>query len=229
MMWRRILATLLVSLCLGVSPTVQAQASKLPSKSFQYKAIVIGEGRRYWGPNANIALFAAQFHQESGWNNDAKSYVGARGLGQFMPGTATDVHGRYNDLKSQPIYSPLWSIRALFLYDLELYKAIKPIKAKMIYPCSRYAMMLSSYNGGLGWLNRDRALTAQMGKNPDIWYGNVELYSKRAGWAIKENRGYPTRILLKHMPLYLAHGYPGVNVCPSKANPPDQPLLKLNL
>ena len=172
----------------------------------------------YWGPNANVALFAAQCHQESAWNNEAKSYVGAKGLGQFMPGTAVEVHNRYSDLKALPMYSPLWSVKALFLYNRQLYNGIKPMKQATIHDCSKYAMMLSAYNGGAGWLNRDRKQTLALGQNPDIWWGNVERNSRRAGWAIKENRDYPVRTMLKHTKLYLAAGYPGVDVClvPSK-------------
>jgi membrane-bound lytic murein transglycosylase MltF len=195
---------------------VQANVVSLPKNSYQYKALIIKEGRAVWGQEANIALFAGQFHQESMWNNNAKSYVGAKGLGQFMPGTAKDMNARYDDLKNMPIYSSLWSIRALYIYDRDLYAAIKPLRKASVHSCSRYAMMLSSYNGGLGWLNRDRKLTIAKGKNPDIWWDNVELYSGRASWAIKENRDYPIKIMFKHAPLYLAHGYPGVPVCQVK-------------
>ena len=191
----------------------QAPVVRLPKNSYQYKSIVIKEARMYWGVEANVALFAAQFHQESMWNNDAKSGVGAKGLGQFMPGTASDVNKRYADLRQYELYSPMWSIKALFLYDRELYNQIKPQVKTAIHPCSRYAMMLSSYNGGLGWLNRDRKLAAAAGKSPDIWWGSVENYSNRAGWAKKENRGYPIKIMLTHLPLYLQAGYPGVNPC----------------
>ena len=204
---------LFLALILAMMPVLVQAQSMLPKNSYQYRALIIKEARHVWGPEAQVALFAAQFHQESAWNNGAKSYVGAQGLGQFMPGTAKDMHTRYAELRQWQMYSPLWSVRALFLYNLELYKAIKPRVA--MHQCSKYAMMLSAYNGGLGWVNRDRVLTANAGKNPDIWWYNVELYSKRAGWAIKENRDYPRRILLKHQLLYLQHGYPGVNPCPS--------------
>lgn len=207
---------LVLALCLILMPVFAQAQTALPKSSYQYRALMIKEGRRIWGPDAQIALFAGQFHQESLWNNAAKSYVGAQGLGQFMPATAKDVHARYATLRELEMYSPAWSIRALFIYDLELYKAIKPRGAAM-GQCSHYAMMLSAYNGGLGWVNRDRTLTVANGGNPDIWWNNVELYSKRAGWAIKENRGYPRRILLKHQLLYLQHGYPGVNPCPTLA------------
>lgn len=214
------LAKLVLSASLILGGQAFAYGQTLPAKSYQYKAIVIANARQYWGPNANVALFAGQFHQESGWNNDAKSAVGAKGLGQFMPGTAADVHRKYKDLNELPIYSPLWSIKALFLYDRELYNAIKPIRSTTQIPdCSRYAMMLSAYNGGLGWLNRDRQLTIKAGMNPDRWWGHVENYSGRAKWAIKENRDYPVRIMLRHTQTYLAAGYPGVDVCKMPFNP----------
>jgi len=213
------LAKLVLSASLILGGQAFAYGQTLPAKSYQYKAIVIANARQYWGPEANVALFAAQFHQESAWNNDAKSHVGAKGLGQFMPGTAADVHRRYKDLNELPMYSPTWSVKALFLYDRELYNAIKPIRGGTIPDCSRYAMMLSAYNGGLGWLNRDRQLTIKAGMNPDRWWGHVENYSGRAKWAIKENRDYPVRIMLRHTQTYLAAGYPGVDVCKMPFNP----------
>jgi hypothetical protein len=206
----------LLALALGLALTAmtsRGSASVLPQKSYQYKAIVLKEARWYWGADANVALFAGQFEQESAWNNDAKSWVGARGLGQFMPKTAADVNQRYPDLQALEMWSPLWSIRALYIYDLELYNGIKPMGGKALHDCNRYAMMLSAYNGGAGWVTRDRKLAAQNGKDPDIWWGNTELYSKRAPQYIKENRGYPRRIMLRNAKIYLANGYPGVDVC----------------
>lgn len=204
-----------LALVLALGFTLQgfAYAQTVPTRAYQHKATVIREARQVWGPEANVALFAAQFHQESAWNNDAVSQVGARGMGQFMPATAREVHQRYPELRQLEMYSTLWSIRALYLYDRQLYDAIKPMAGAKIHDCSRYAMMLSAYNGGGGWLNRDRSLTQRNGKNPDRWWDHVELYTERANWARKENRDYPIRIMLRHTPAYLAAGYPGVNVC----------------
>lgn len=42
--------------------------------------------------------------------------------------------------------------------------------------------------------------------NPEIWWDNVEKHSKRAKWAIKENRDYPRKILLTHQPKYARWG-----------------------
>ena len=67
---------------------------------------------------------------------------------------------------------------------------------------ARWAGILSSYNGGLGWLQRDQRLTAELGANPARWFGHVELYSTRSAAAFAENRDYVRRILLRWRPLY---------------------------
>lgn len=205
---RALIATLLMLVSLS------AFAQRLPPNSFQYRAILTHEARTIWGLDANIALFAGQIHQESTWNPDAVSRVGARGLGQFMPGTAQDMQRWYApQLQQYPIYSPLWSIRALLLYNQRLYRAIKPQVTEQMAHCDRIAMMLASYNGGLGWVNRDRRQTASIGANQDIWFGSVELYSPRAKWAFEENRDYVRRIMGPRLQLYLRSGYPGVDPC----------------
>lgn len=76
------------------------------------------------------------------------------------------------------------------------------------------AMTLSAYNGGLGWLRRDVRLTKTFGLNPRLWWKHVETVNAgRAKWAIKENRGYPRRILFLLEPLYEKAGW-GKGVCP---------------
>ena len=89
----------------------------------------------------------------------------------------------------------------MLLYDQWL---DKEIKAKD--ECNQWAMILSSYNGGLTWLKKDISLTSSMGKNPKIWWDNVEHYSSRANWAMKENRSYSKKILLNHQPIYSSWG-----------------------
>jgi membrane-bound lytic murein transglycosylase MltF len=63
-------------------------------------------------------------------------------------------------------------------------------------------MVLSSYNGGLTWLNRDKKLTKSRGGNPQKWWNNVENFSQRADWAIIENRNYARKIIYEHQSIY---------------------------
>ena len=70
--------------------------------------------------------------------------------------------------------------------------------------CQRMAFTLSAYNGGLGWVQRDKALAAMRGLNPLVWFGNVErVNAGRSSAAWTENRGYPQRILRTLEPIYV--------------------------
>ncbi|WIX34944.1 hypothetical protein QO259_10000 [Salinicola sp. JS01] len=70
--------------------------------------------------------------------------------------------------------------------------------------CQRWAMTLSGYNGGLGWVWRDQKLARAAGDDPERWWGHVAEHTHRAGWARRENRDYVDRILLRYTPQYVS-------------------------
>ena len=149
---------------------------------------------------------AGQIHQESLWRKGARSRF-AGGLAQFTPGTEAWIKAAYpQTLAVGNAFDPRWAIRALVTYDHHLYQRIRAAN-----DCERWAMTLSAYNGGLGWLQRDQRLAARRGADPLRWWGNVERYSRRAKWAIAENRGYPRAIIYQHQALYRDWG--GGTVC----------------
>ncbi|ELJ4477997.1 lytic transglycosylase domain-containing protein, partial [Salmonella enterica] len=129
----------------------QANAAEPPLAALKYRSDVIRSARVDWGLNAPVADFAAQLHQESGWNPAARSPVGAQGLAQFMPSTADWLSGLMPHLASREPWNPGWAIRALVSYDRWLWQRVTVPDG-----CERMAMTLSAYNGGLGWVNRDR-------------------------------------------------------------------------
>ena len=172
----------------------------VPRESLKYKRELIRQSRIIWGLNAPIPLFASQIHQESTWNHLAKSKY-AKGLTQFTDSTAEWMIEIFPQLKRANVYNPNWSIRAMLLYDSWLDDRIKSID-----DCNQWAMILSSYNGGLTWLNRDKALAEAKGSDPNIWWNHVEKYSNRADWAIRENRNYSKSIIFKHQNLYADWG-----------------------
>lgn len=180
----------------------QASAAEPPTVALKYRSDVIRSARVDWGLNAPVADFAAQLHQESGWNPAARSPVGAQGLAQFMPSTADWIAGLMPNLAAREPYNPGWAIRALVSYDRWLW-------SRVIVPdgCERMAMTLSAYNGGLGWVNRDRRLARSRGLNDARWFGAVETVNagrSAANW--RENRHYPQRILRELAPRYLSWG-----------------------
>lgn len=170
---------------------------------------------RAWGVDGNSARLAAQLHQESAFRADARSAVGAQGIAQFMPATAAWMATIYPaELRGFDPWNAQQAILAAALYDKWLYDRVTPLGTGPgeVEHCSRWAFALRSYNGGEGWLTRERRLAQSRGADPDDWIA-VEPYRVRAGWAHKENIGYPRRILLTLEPAYLAAGWPGSLTC----------------
>jgi hypothetical protein len=78
--------------------------------------------------------------------------------------------------------------------------------------CTRWNFALRGYNGGEGWLNKERMATQRASADANDWR-DVERYRVRAGWAHAENIDYPRRIMLVLEPAYVAAGWPGKAVC----------------
>ena len=180
--WDAIAVGAIVGTLLALT-TCHAKAE--PKASLPYKRDVIRE-------DAPVAVFAGQIEQESAWREKVCSPF-ACGLAQFTPATAEWISGAYpKDLSDGDPFNPQWAIRALVRYDRHLYDSALPSALE----CDRFAFTLSGYNGGAGWVVRDRRLCrSAAGCDPSRWFGHVEKYSGRAAWAMKENRGYPKRIL----------------------------------
>lgn len=179
-----------------------SNATEPPLAALKYRSDVIRSARVDWGLNAPVADFAAQLHQESGWNPAARSPVGAQGLAQFMPSTADWIAGLMPHLAAREPWNPGWAIRALVSYDRWLWQRVAVPDG-----CERMAMTLSAYNGGLGWVNRDRRLARTRGLDDARWFGAVETVNagrSAANW--RENRHYPQRILHELAPRYLSWG-----------------------
>ncbi|SDA18162.1 Transglycosylase SLT domain-containing protein [Pseudomonas sp. NFPP10] len=195
-------------LVVGVALFGRAKA-EVPPQAEHYRRDLTRIAQAEWGLDAPVAMFAAQIHQESRWKFDAKSPVGAQGLGQVMPTTATWLAQTFPKAlgKIEP-YNPMWSMQALVSYDRWLASRVKARNT-----CDRNAMILSSYNGGLGWVIRDRKLASASGADPLVWFNSVERFNDgRSAAAFKENRQYPRLILLRWEPVYIAEGW-GLGGC----------------
>lgn len=185
-----------------------AFAVEVPQAAKQYKRELTRNARMIWGLDAPIATFAAQIHQESGWRPDARSPY-AHGLAQFTPVTAEWIGSLDPVLGGADTGNPAWAVRALVRYDRWLWDR-NPAET----PCDRMAFSLSAYNGGEGWLRREQAQAIAAGLAPDRWWKAVEVacHPRRAGWACRENRGYPQRILKIIEPSYIGAGW-GAGMC----------------
>lgn len=183
-------------------PTVPLP-SQIPLNVLKYRNALIREIRYTWGLNQDQSVFFAQVHQESTWKADAQS-VYAAGLTQFTPDTAEWIQGLYpadlTEFCPNRAGCPLdagWALRAMVLYDKRLWDG---------FPHSiddhRWAFALASYNGGLGWIQRERTEARKRKIDPEFWFGAVEAVCLRAQWACTENRQYPRRILFVWRPVY---------------------------
>lgn len=182
-----------------------AQAQSIPHpRAVQYKHTLTQQAYGVWGLNAPVSSFAAQIHQESRWNANARSPVGAAGLTQFMPATAKWMRGIDGELKSGDVYNPRWAMRALVVYDLWLSKRIAAIN-----PCERLAFAMSAYNGGLGWVNKRKARSDE----PLVCFGaTCDINPGVSAASQRENAHYPKIILQTFEPAYIKAGW-GKGAC----------------
>jgi len=111
-------------------------------------------------------LVAAVIYQESGFNNNSKSWAGAVGLMQLMPAAM-------QQFKVKNGYDPVQNIRA----GIRVLQYHDKLWAKTVTdPNERLKFVLASYNVGLSHVIDARNLAAKYGKDPTKWDDNVELY-----------------------------------------------------
>lgn len=187
---------------LGVMVLTAHAWGDIPAKAWRYRSLVVNTVRAEAGRDAPVALFAAQLAQESGWNPEAVSPVGARGLAQFMPATARDMGRQRPDMGPALPTNPVWAVRAMVAYNIQNKQRLRAASEFDLW-----ALTLMAYNGGLGWVFRDQAKARAAGLNPMLWLDVAAVNAGRSQAAKRENNGYPRRILLQLMPAYEAAGW----------------------
>lgn len=113
-------------------------------------------------------MLASFAFQESGFDQDARSPVGAIGVMQVMPATAADrAVGIPNieDLESNVHAGTkyLFVLRGHYFSD------------EAIDPTERMLFTMAGYNAGPNRINRLRRVAAARGLDPNVWFNNVEL------------------------------------------------------
>ena len=111
-------------------------------------------------------LLAAQCYQESAFDPQARSWVGACGLMQIMPATATDL-----GLAHAQIYEPEPNIAAAAKYIRQLTEHFHDIADSN----ERRYFVLAAYNGGWFHIRDAMALAQKHGKNPHRWNDVAEF------------------------------------------------------
>jgi len=176
-----------------------------PAAAARWRGELVRAAHLQWGLYAPIAAMAAQVQQESGWNAQAVSRVGARGMAQFMPTTARwwCQRERIAEGDCQP-HNPTWALRALAGYDAYLYKRMTDYFPHLSR-FDRLWLALRGYNGGEGNVTKEAATLGL--KHPTRRQIDAACGARgRSSAHCRENTTYPRRILLTLQPRYAAWG-----------------------
>ena len=113
-------------------------------------------------------MLASFAYQESGFDQDARSHVGAVGVMQVMPSTAadrrvdiSDIDELENNVHAGTKY--LSVLRGHYFDDDDL------------DPTERMLFTMAGYNAGPNRINRMRREAESRGLDPNVWFNNVEL------------------------------------------------------
>ncbi len=122
-----------------------------------YDALFVKAGRECgW----DWKLIASQCYQESGFDAEAVSWAGAKGLMQLMPSTASSM-----GLGADEIFDPEKNVMAAAKYLKQLERKLGVIAD----PTERKKFVLAAYNGGYGHISDAMALARKHGRNPHSW------------------------------------------------------------
>ncbi len=108
-------------------------------------------------------LIASQMYQESRFNPDARSWVGAIGLMQVMPRTALEMG--FKDVR--PPEAGIHAGIKYLAWVRDRHESDLSVK-------DRTWFSLAAYNAGLGHVIDARALAKKRKLDPNRWFGNVE-------------------------------------------------------
>jgi len=111
-------------------------------------------------------LLASMVYQESRFQPDATSWMGAFGLMQLMPGTA-EIYGIDTEA------SPGENIEAGILHLQALDKRFVDLISD---PEERMKFVLAAYNAGIAHVFDARRLASKYSRNPDVWNDNVDYF-----------------------------------------------------
>ena len=221
-----------LAVCFGallLTALAAAAHAQVPLEASRYRADLTRAAHSQWGLDAPVATLAAQVHQESAWNPQAVSHVGAAGLAQFMPATArwwcqregiapdpapgrpkpdrapsggSEAHA-VASVGASPCLptNPTWALRALVGYDKFLFdRAPERYNER-----DRMHVALRAYNGGLGHWQAEARATGLPQPTVDQVATACGKASRHA-MHCRENLGYPARIMGILQPRYATWG-----------------------
>ncbi|WP_406054496.1 NlpC/P60 family protein [Kribbella sp. NBC_00889] len=132
----------------GVLDSIIDAALKIGTVPTTYQELVVAAGKVC--PGVSAPLVAAQIEQESEWNPNAESPVGAQGLSQFMPGTWAELGRDANGNGVNSPFDPADAIDAQARYDCQLLTQVNAYLKSGRIAGDPTDLMLAAYNAGTG-------------------------------------------------------------------------------
>lgn len=207
-----------------------AKAAEIPPGAVKYLPVLVDEQRAYWPGMSDVAVLAGQVEQESCvslkssrcWSPRAELRTDRErgvGMGQITRtarmDALTEMRQQYPvalrgwSWNSPSLYDPVLQLRAMVLMDHRNYRSIVGAADER----EHIAMMLASYNGGLGRVISDRRMCqVTPGCDPSRWFGHAERTSRlpkvaRHGYGksfFAINREYPRSIMFTRRLRYVS-------------------------
>ncbi len=146
--------------------------------------------KRNFGVGMDWKWFKAQAIAESNLDNEAESWVKAKGIMQVMPKTYESLKKKISGLGD--ITDVRWNIAAGIYYDRKMWdywKAERPF-------ADRLSFMFASYNAGAGTILKAQKVCSEKGLNENLWGSVREIASKVKRWRSKETLQYIEKIFL---------------------------------
>jgi membrane-bound lytic murein transglycosylase F len=144
--------------------------------------------QRFFGPGYDWRIFKAQAMAESNISMNAKSWVGARGIMQLMPGTFQEIQSKNPQMVT--IDQPEWNIAAGIYYDRQLWNQWSAGSGDPY----RQRFMFASYNAGRATLLRAQRVARTSMLDPSVWPSIQSVAPKVPRWRYQETLGYVEKI-----------------------------------
>lgn len=148
----------------------------IPRAAQQYRATLVRQPRHLGPGRTGGPSLRRRSTPKAGGATIPYRMRGAQGLAQVMPATARWLPSVAPETGKPAPFNPGWSLRALCVYDKWLWDRVAGHD-----DFERMAFTLSAYNGGLGWVNRDRKKARALGLDDRVWFDSVENVNSGRG------------------------------------------------